>query len=69
MRLELESTDEVALVNGVPARAWHGITGRDIEVTAWIPLIRARSDQDLAQLDDELIELVQWSLPEDSSRN
>ena len=56
MKLELESTDRIVEVNGVPARLWEGRTASGIPVTALIVQLAVHQDQDQSQFQAELLE-------------
>ena len=56
MKVTIESTGEIVVVNGVPCRVWEGVTERGIQVQALIPRIAAKANQDLAQFEKELKE-------------
>jgi hypothetical protein len=55
MKIELESTVEIAWVNGVPTRLWVGKTESGIAVHAFVVLIGVRRDEDNAQFERELL--------------
>lgn len=56
MQIQLESTDKIVEVNGVPARVWEGHTDTGIPVHALITRIGVDKDADLTQFEAELQE-------------
>jgi len=56
MKLELENTDRMVEVNGVPARIWEGRTASGIPVAALIVQIAVHRDQDQSPFQAELLE-------------
>ena len=58
MKLEIENTDILATVNGVPARVWQGKTASGIPVTAWVTRIAVSNKEDTAMFEKELRECV-----------
>ena len=54
MKLEIESTDEIVELNGVPARVWQGKTESGIEVFCFVTRVAVASDADQAQFEAEL---------------
>ncbi len=56
MKLTLESTPELAEIDGVAVRVWKGRTERGIEVVALIALVGMIMEADASEFDAELIE-------------
>lgn len=56
MRMQIESTTKVVMVNGIETRVWEGSTESGVEVIVFIPRIAVREDQDCSQLEAELKE-------------
>lgn len=57
MKLELESTAVLALVNGAVVRQWRGRTAKGVEVIAYIAAIQVPTDGNLDELKAELEEI------------
>jgi hypothetical protein len=57
MQLHLESTNEIALINGEPTRIWKGTTGTGIAVTAFIRFVSVANDADQFAFAVELEEM------------
>lgn len=51
MKIEIEPTDRIENVNGVPARLWKGKSDRGVPVWAWINTVQPQT-HDLQQLAD-----------------
>jgi hypothetical protein len=56
MRATIQSTSQMAEVNGVPARIWEGVTEQGIPFFAYITRVAVREDRDCSQFDRELTE-------------
>jgi len=56
MKIELESTQGMTDLNGVPARIWEGKTDKGIPVVAFITRIAVQKDQDASEFQKELQE-------------
>lgn len=64
MRIELQSTDVITTVNGVPARLWVGVSGGGVRCHAYITRIGVDMAADAGEFERELTE-VSVVLPED----
>lgn len=58
MRLTIESTPTLTLVEGVPVRVWEGTSESGARCLVFVRLIGVREDEDSAAMDDELIALA-----------
>ena len=56
MRIQLESTDKIVTLNGVPARIWEGVTESGIEIHAFITRVAVHKDADASEFEAELQE-------------
>ena len=56
MKITIENTDRLLMVNGVPGRIWEGTTESGIAVYCLITRIAVRKEDDCAQFDRELLE-------------
>ena len=56
MRLDIENTDILATINGVPARVWQGKSSSGIPVTVWVTRIAVNEKEDTALFQKELRE-------------
>lgn len=56
MKITIESTDKIVLVNGVSARVWDGTSESGVELVAFVTRITVRSDADNSQFEAELRE-------------
>ena len=63
MKMSIESTSQVVYVNDIVCRVWEGITERGIRVTALIPRVAVKDNQDASQFEAELIEQRPPSTP------
>jgi hypothetical protein len=55
MKLMIESTDKVALIDGVPCRFWDGVTESGSRCVVFVHRIAANPD-DLSEFESELIQ-------------
>jgi hypothetical protein len=53
MKITIESTEHIVMLNDVPARHWIGTTDRGVAVEAFIPLIGPVNDADRFAFDVE----------------
>ena len=56
MKITIESTTKVVVVDNVTCRVWEGETERGVKIHCFIPRICAKDDQDLSQFEAELQE-------------
>jgi hypothetical protein len=56
MRLTIEPTDIIELVEGQPCRRWEGVTDQDTPVHVWVRMLSPQTNDDaaLAAFDNEL---------------
>lgn len=54
MKATIESTDQIADVNGLPARVWNGRTENGVEFLAFITRLAVPEGQDCTQFEGEL---------------
>lgn len=52
--LDVESTDKIVTLNGIPARIWEGETDSGIKCHCFITRIAARENENLEQFEREL---------------
>jgi hypothetical protein len=57
MKITIESTDTITILDGVHCRVWRGITERGAECELAIPSIRVPAGSDAAELEAELCEM------------
>lgn len=56
MEIQIESTDKIVELNGVPARIWEGHTASGIPVHCYVTRIAVARDADTSQFEKELQE-------------
>lgn len=56
MRLQIESTDQITAMDGVPVRVWRGRTEAGVECIVFVHRIAVHNDNDQSQFDAELAE-------------
>lgn len=56
MEIIIKATDQLTTIDGVPVRAWEGVTERGTRCTLFVHLIAVHKDEDSAQFDRELKE-------------
>jgi hypothetical protein len=56
MKITIENTSQVVMVNDVPARVWEGTTESGIKVQCLVTRIAVHNSQDCSQFEDELVE-------------
>jgi len=59
MKIEIESTDKIVDIDGVPVRLWEGYTEHGIKCKAFIHRLAVHNDDDAGQFDRELKEQMQ----------
>lgn len=57
MRINIESTQEILVVNGVPARVWLGETDDGKKVEALICILKPAKGEEPQEFDEELLRL------------
>ena len=56
MQVQLESTEKVVTLNGVPARIWEGHTAAGVRCNAYVTRIAVSDSDDVSQFERELQE-------------
>lgn len=56
MKLQIESTDRIVLINGVPARVWEGTTEGGVPCLCFVTRVAVRNDRDSSEFERELLE-------------
>lgn len=56
MRIEIESTEKIVQLNGVPARVWEGETESGISVHCFVTRISPQTHENIEQFEKELQE-------------
>jgi hypothetical protein len=56
LKITIESTGELATINGVPCRLWQGETETGIPVVAMVAILGVERAEDCEQFDRELLE-------------
>jgi hypothetical protein len=56
MKLQIESTDRVVTIDGVPARVWEGTTESGIPCICFVTRVAVHNDHDSSQFARELLE-------------
>jgi len=56
MKIELESTGALVILDGVQCRVWEGKTGGGVPIVAFIPRLACKRDADNGELERELAE-------------
>ncbi len=56
MQVQLESTEKVVTLNGVPARIWEGHTAAGVRCHAYVTRIAVSDSDDVSQFERELQE-------------
>jgi hypothetical protein len=59
MKITLESTNEIAVCNGLPTRAWQGTTERGTPVVAFVARLATVGDADAADMADMAADLIE----------
>jgi hypothetical protein len=57
MKITIESTDMITVINGTPCRIWRGVTAGGTKCDVAIPLIRVVNGSDHAEFEEELREM------------
>jgi hypothetical protein len=56
MKIQIESTDQLTHIDGVPVRLWTGHTERGVPCKVFVHRVAVRDDVDSVQFDLELAE-------------
>ena len=59
MRIQIEATDVITTIDGVPCRLWRGFTEKGVECKVFIHRIAVHKDADASQFEAELQEMPQ----------
>jgi len=54
MRMQIEATDQITHLDGVPCRVWKGTTEGGVECLVFVHRVAVREDADSAEFDREL---------------
>lgn len=54
MKITLESTEQIVVINDVPTRVWQGRSEKGVAIEAYIPLIRVNKNDDCREFEAEL---------------
>lgn len=54
MHLQIESTDQITDLDGVPARVWQGVTANGIPCLVFVHRVAVQRDQDATDFEREL---------------
>ncbi len=57
MKIQIESTDEITTLDGVPCRVWRGTTERGIDCFVFVHRIAVHKADDAAEFEAELAEM------------
>lgn len=56
MKIQIEATDQVTEIEGVPVRYWRGTTESGIPCKVFVHRIAVEKSEDCSQFDHELVE-------------
>lgn len=56
MQIQIEATDKVTTIDGVPCRLWEGVTERGTKCKVFVHRIAVHESEDSSQFDAELQE-------------
>jgi hypothetical protein len=56
VKLIIENTTKIVILNGVECRVWEGVTDRGVAIHCFIPLVGVRTEADRSQFEEELLE-------------
>ena len=56
MKIEIESTEKIIMLDGVPVRVWEGFTESGIEVHCFVTRISPQTNENIEQFEQELKE-------------
>ena len=57
MRIQIEATDIVTALDGVPVRVWHGTTERGVECLVYVHRLQVREEADRREFERDLKEM------------
>ena len=57
MRIQIEATDIVTTLDGVPVRVWHGTTERGVECLVYVHRLQVREEADRREFERDLKEM------------
>lgn len=55
MRIQIESTDDCPVIDGVETRRWKGVTENGVECEVFVHRLAVRDDRDCGQFEAELL--------------
>lgn len=56
MKIQIEATDKLTTIDGVPVRLWEGVTADGTPCKVFVHRVAVREDQDQTQFERELRE-------------
>ena len=63
MKITIEATNQLVIVEGRQCRRWHGVTEQGIECDVFIQAIRVRADADCSEFEHAMKEIPYPDLP------
>lgn len=58
MKMQIESTEQITEIGGVPVRVWKGVTESGVDCFVFVHLIAVRNDHDSTEFERDLAEQV-----------
>ncbi len=58
MQIQIEATDKLTTMDGIPVRVWKGVTASGIECFVFVHRLAVRKDLNCSQFEAELAEQV-----------
>lgn len=58
MKIEIEATDKLTTIAGVPVRLWEGITENGVKCKVFVHRIAVHNDEDPGEFERELVEQI-----------
>jgi len=56
MKLTIESTDKLTVMDGIPVCVWNGVTKAGVKCLVFVHRLAVHNDEDQSQFDRELVE-------------
>jgi hypothetical protein len=56
VKITIESTDQIIMIDGVAMRVWNGVSERGVECFVFVHRLAVREDRDASQFEQELAE-------------
>jgi len=63
MRIQIEATEKITTIDGVPVRLWEGVTESGVKCKVFVHRIAVHKDDDSGQFDRELQEQMPPAAP------